>query len=155
VKVLIQSKLEHLLAQRGLTMEYLYRRLVRHKVAPEAIEALRDFENANGVLSLRVLSDVIAVLDCDLSDLFTVVKKHDLNRLRRDAALRFPQRKQQRLNALLSKASETDLTPAESAELHQLTREYEDGMIVKAEALRVLSTLGEDITPYVGIPENA
>lgn len=154
MKVLIQSKLEHLLAQRGLTMEYLSRRLVRHKVAPEALEALRDFENANGVLSLRMLRDVIAVLDCDLSDLFTVVKKHDIKRLRRDAALRFPQRKQQRLNALLSKASETDLTLNESAELHQLTREYEDGMIVKAEALRVLSTLGEDITPYVGIPEN-
>ncbi len=155
MKVLIQSKLEHLLAQRGLTMEDLYRRLVQRKVAPEAIEALRDIENANGVLSLRVLSAVIAVLDCDLSDLFTVVKKHDIKRLRRNAALRFPQRKQQHLNVLLSKASETDLTLNESAELYQLTREYEDGMIVKAEALRVLSTLGEDITPYVGIPENA
>jgi hypothetical protein len=59
------------------------------------------------------------------------------------------------IKVLLSKASETDLTPPESAKLHQLTKEYEDGMIMKAEALRVLSTLGEDITPYVGIPENA
>jgi len=109
---------------------------------------------ADGMLNLRVLSAVITTLDCELTDLFTVVKRRDVSRLHRIAGQHFPQRKQQRLDALLDKASEVDLTEEESIELHQLTREYESNMIAKAEALKALKALGEYITPYVRIPED-
>jgi uncharacterized protein YnzC (UPF0291/DUF896 family) len=83
------------------------------------------------------------------------IREHPVERLRRAAGLRFPQRKQRRLNALFSKSGEAELTSDERAELHRLTREYEDGMIAKAEALNALKELGEDITPYLRVPADA
>jgi hypothetical protein len=80
------------------------------------------------------------------------VRELPVERLRRAAGQRFPRRKQRRLDALLSQAGETELTSDERAELHRLTREYEDGMIAKAEALNALKELGEDITPYLRVP---
>ena len=155
MQAIFQSKLEQLLNQRGLTWEEFQQRLPTELIAKEELETLRDVSSADGVLSLRALSTVIAVLDCELNDLFTVIKQRDIGRLRRLAGQRFPQRKQQRLDTLLDKASEMDLTQKESIELHQLTKEYESGMIAKAEALKALKALGEDITPYVRISEIA
>lgn len=154
MQALLQSKLEQLLAQRGRGWDEFQRQLATVSVAPEELEALRNVSGADGMLNLRVLSAVIETLDCELTDLFTVVKTRDISRLRRIAGQRFPQRKQRRLDALLDKASEVDLTEEESIELHQLTREYESDMIAKAEALKALKALGEDITPYVRIPED-
>jgi len=154
MQAIFQSKLEQLLAQRGFGWDEFQQRLATKNIAPEELETLRDISGADGLLNLRALGAVIAMLDCDLIDLFTVVKRRDVSRLRRIAGQQFPQRQQRRLNALFDKASEMDLTEQESIELHKLTREYESDMIAKAEALRALKALGEDITPYVRIPED-
>ena len=154
MQTMIQSNLDRLLTQRGLTWEELAQQLAKENIESEALEGLRDLSRANGFLNIRALSAVIVVLDCELNDLFTVIKQQNIKRLRRRALRRFPQRQQRRFNTLLKKASETELTPAESAELHQLTREYEDGMIAKAEALNALKALGEDVTPFLRIPND-
>ena len=154
MQAIFQSKLEQFLNQRGFTWKEFQQRLATEHIAKEELEALRDVSSTDGVLNLRALSAVIAVLDCELNDIFTVIKQRDIGRLRRLAGQRFSQRKQQRLDILLDKASEMDLTQKESVELHQLTKEYEVDMIAKAEALKALKALGEDITTYVRIPED-
>ena len=154
MQAVIQSNLDSLLTQRGLRWEDFAQRVAKENIEPEALEGLRDFSRANGFLNLRALSTVLTVLDCELNDLFTVIKQANLKNLRRCAIQRFPQHQQQRLDALLTKGSETELTPAESVELHRLTREYEDGMIAKAQALNALKVLGEDIAPFLRIPND-
>ena len=84
--------------------------------------------------------------------LFLTADEEELKRLRCVAGKRFPQRKQRRMDALLSKASDTNLTSEERAELHRLTSEFEEGTIAKTEALVKLQELGEDITPYLRVP---
>jgi uncharacterized protein YnzC (UPF0291/DUF896 family) len=154
MQAVIQSNLDSLLTQRGLTWEGLAQRVAKENIEPEVLEGLRDLSDANGFLNLRALSAVLTVLDCELNDLFTVIKQQNLKKLRRYAMRRFPQPQQRRLDALLKKASETELTPAESVELHKFTREYEDGMVAKAQALNALKALGEDITPFLRAPND-
>jgi DNA-binding Xre family transcriptional regulator len=150
MKAVLQSNLDQLLAQRGWTVDDLQHRLAKERksLEPGQLQHLRDVSHAV-TLDVQTLTSVLGVLGCDLSDLLTVVRDVDVPRLRRLATHRFPQRQQRRMDYLLSKGTEGDLTPRENVELHELVREFEAGTVAQARALKALAELGEDLRPLL------
>jgi len=145
-KAIIQSNLDSILKERGLSLSELYQNFKKQgeKIEQKSLYNLRDLNASGGTLDLRVLTKVMVELDCDITDILSVVREEDEALLRSFVEYRFPEDKQLRMDELFYKATEDQLTPEESIELHGLVREFEDGTIKKAQAMKALVALSQE-----------
>lgn len=144
-RAIIQSNLKSILKERGLTISELYQRFEKQgeKIEQRSLYALRELSASSSTLNLGVLTQVMVELDYDITDILSVVREEDKAFLRSLVEYRFPEEKQLRMDELFYKATEGELTPEESVELHELVREFEDGTIKKAQAMKTLVALSQ------------
>ncbi len=90
-----------------------------------------------------IQSDVDSILK-ERVDILSVVREEGEAFLRSLVEYRFPEEKQLRMDELFCKATEGELTPEESVELHELVREFEDGTIRKAQAMKALAAISQE-----------
>jgi hypothetical protein len=112
------SRLQHVLAQRSLTVPELHRRLERHKVKVniKSLYRLNDAQQPLARLDLRVAGAICQLCDVTLADLVDFSGE--------GAKLeKLPAEKQRRLDELMRKNNEGQLTKRQQTELRQLVAE--------------------------------
>jgi hypothetical protein len=114
------SRLKHVLKEQDLTVPELHRRL-RQQGLRINLKSLYRLSNDQPLqrLDLRVAGAICQIFDLPLSEL--IVFETPVRKLRRLAA-----GKQKRLDLLMAKNNEGQLTDAEGQELRALVREAED-----------------------------
>jgi len=144
-RAIIQSNLDSILKERGMTISELYQRFEKQggRIEQKSLYALRELNSSSSTLDLGVLTQVMVELDCDITDILSVVREEDEAFLRSLVEYRFPEEKQLRMDELFYRATEGELTPEESIELHELVREFEAGTIKKAQAMKALAALSQ------------
>lgn len=123
------SQLKCVLSARKMTVPELYRRITQHgmRVNLKSLYRLSHEHQPLERLDLRVAGAICQVCDVALSELITF---ETTTRLRRLAGA-----KQKRLDALMTKNNEGQLTDAEREELRALVRQAEEITLANARLL--------------------
>lgn len=128
--IIAYSRLEQILAERGLTVPELHRRLQEREIDVniKSLYRLNDAAKPLAKLDLRIAGAICQLCEVTVADLVDFAKEG--TRLEN-----LPEEKQSRLDALLDKNNEGRLTKRERRELQELVRE------TQAIALRNARTL--------------
>jgi hypothetical protein len=124
------SRLKHVLAEQELTVTQLCRRIQEQglRVNLKSLYRLSNDRQPVERLDLRVAGIICQVCRVPLSDLITFEPPRP--RLRR-----FSERKQRRLDVLMTKNNDGKMTKAEQSELRALVREAEELTLANARTL--------------------